>query len=120
GTVITKQRIKLLDKAEHEANSTALSVEKILELFLTPAVEFAKTKEGRWFARIQSRLQQEDSEFSNGIRSELYDESSKRYVEALTRALPDLPPDTIYWRFVFMLGTYQYVLSNSSRRAAIS
>ncbi len=120
GILITEQRIKALDLAESESADGSLDVETILRLFLTPAVQSARTRGGKWFAKIQARLQQEHSEFSRNLRSELYDESSKRYVEAFARALPSIPRQTIYWRFVFILGTYQYVLSDSSRRIAVA
>jgi hypothetical protein len=67
-----------------------------------------------------ARMQLEQSKQGRELRAEIYEGSSFRYVNALMRALPAISDKEIYWRFIFMLGTYQYVLADTWRLEVIS
>ncbi|CAN1531609.1 AcrR Transcriptional regulator [Burkholderiaceae bacterium] len=121
GASLALKRIELLDNAEAAAGDSLLSVDTIVEMFLRPAVDLARTgRAGRAFLKMQARMQLEQSKQGREFRSELYDASSRRYVNALKQALPTISDEKIYWRFIFMLGTYQYVLANTGRLEVIS
>ncbi len=116
GKPMVEQRLQLLDEAEAAARGKAVPLERLIEIFLVPAVKLAmKSQSGRSFLRMQSRLQLDTSPLGARLRSALYDESSKRYFEAFSRALPGHPAQEVGWRFTFMLGTYQYALASTGR-----
>ena len=121
GASLALKRLELLDKAEAAAGDSLLPVEGIVDMFLRPAVDLARTgRAGRAFLKMQARMQLEQSKLGRELRAEIYDGSSLRYVNALTRALPAISDKEIYWRFIFMLGTYQYVLADTGRLEVIS
>lgn len=120
GREIADERLRLLD-LEEASSPRPVALEKLIELFLRSAVNVAlRGPGGRAFLRMQARLQMDASKFGQQIRGELYDESSRRFVAAFARSLPQLGEDEIAWRFVFMLGAYQYALADTGRLEVIS
>ena len=121
GSSLATRRIELLDIAQAAAGDAPLAVECIVDMFLRPAVDLARTgRAGRAFLKVQARMQLEQSRLGRELRAEIYDVSSIRYVNALRQALPAVLETEIYWRFIFMLGSYQYVLANTGRLEVIS
>lgn len=121
GASLAIKRLELLDKAEAAVGDSLLSVDAIVDMFLRPAVDLARTgRAGRAFLKMQARMQLEQSNLGRELRAEIYDGSSLRYVNALMKALPAISNKEIYWRFIFMLGTYQYVLADTGRLEVIS
>ena len=121
GASRASKRLELLDVAEAAAGDSLMPVERIVDMFLRPAVDLARTgRAGRAFLKMQARMQLDQSKLGRELRAEIYDGSSIRYVNALMRALPTISDKEIYWRFIFMLGTYQYVLANTGRLEVIS
>jgi AcrR family transcriptional regulator len=121
GQEIADERLRLLNEEEAIAGAQAISTQRLLELFLTPAFDVGlRGTGGRAFVRILSRLHLDASRFVAHIRGALYDESSRRFVSALAKSLPHLSADEVAWRFVFVLGTYQYALADTGRLEVIS
>ena len=112
---IAEERIRRLDELEAGGGVT---LEQVLDAFLRPA--FAGDVGGRLIARLRARLGTEHEAFSRRILSDAFDESSKRYVDALARLLPELPQTELAWRFHFMLGTMVYTMADSGRIQALT
>ena len=68
---------------------------------------------------MQAHLQLDGTRFGLNCAS-LYDESSMRFVAAFARSLTDLSREDVSWRFMFMLGAYQYALADTGRIEVIS
>ena len=62
----------------------------------------------------------DSKKLSAARREALYDETSRQFVQAFMRSLPGLTQEEVSWRFIFVLGTYQYALSNTGRLEVIS
>ena len=121
GTPMVEQRLQLLDAEEAAANGGPIALERLVEIFLTPAFRLAMSGDsGRAFLRMQAHLQFDGTPFGNELRRLLYDESSRRFVAAFARSLPALGREEVSWRFIFMLGTYQYALADTGRIEVIS
>jgi AcrR family transcriptional regulator len=121
GQEIADERVRLLDAAESAAKGKPVPIPQLLELFLRPAFNVGlRGLGGRAFVRILSRLHLDASRFVSNLRGALYDESSRRFVAALAKSLPGLTPEEVAWRFVFVLGTYQYALADTGRLEVIS
>ena len=112
---IAEARVRRLDELEA---SGGVMLEQVLDAFLRPA--FSADVGGRIFARLRARLGTEHEAFSRRILSDAFDESSKRYVTALARLLPELPEAELAWRFHFMLGTMVYTMADSGRIQALT
>jgi len=116
---IAEARLKLLDALE--ARPEPPTVEDLVRVFLAPAIEVRrKGAVGAAFMRLQARMQQETEELVQQIRQDAYDAMSLRFVAALQRALPDVEPKTVYWRYVFMVGGYLYTISDANRLAELT
>lgn len=121
GQQLVDERMRLLDDEETAHAGKAIPIERLIEIFLVPAVRLAMSGPGgRNFLRMQAHLQLDGSSFGDKLRRTLYDASSRRFVQALAASLPELEREQVSWRFIFVLGTYQYVLANSGRLEALS
>lgn len=99
------------------ANAT---LDEIVRVYLRPALEMRRTREGRSFIRLQARMHTEPPRFAQSLRREVYDETASRFVAALRRAVPHLSARTAYWRMVLVVGAYLYAHSDAHRLAELS
>jgi len=121
GQQLVDERMRLLDEEEAAHAGGAIPLERLIEIFLAPAVRLAMSGPGgRNFLRMQAHLQLDGSRFGGKLRRTLYDASSHRFVQALAASLPELEPEQVAWRFIFVLGTYQYVLADTGRLEVLS
>ncbi|GAA5236426.1 TetR/AcrR family transcriptional regulator [Verticiella sediminum] len=121
GVGIAAERLRLLDFEEKAANGEPLAVRRILELFLRPAFDVARSGPGGYaFVKILSRLHLDAALPITQIRAKLYDESTRRYFAALQRSLPALTVEKLAWRFILILGAYQYALGDTGRLEFVS
>lgn len=97
-------------------------LEQIIEAFLrssfAPAPE--EGADPAIFARLRARLATEPEDVSRRILRTAFDQSSRRYLQALADALPDLPEADLHWRFHFLLGTMVYTMANAGRIQALT
>ncbi|WP_169458028.1 TetR/AcrR family transcriptional regulator [Ottowia thiooxydans] len=121
GQPMVEERMSLLEEEESKSAGEPVPLERLIEIFLAPAVRLALSgPDGRNFMRMQARLQLDGTPFGKKLRSTLYDSSSHRFVQAFTRSLPELEAEQVVWRFIFVLGTYQYVLADTGRLEVLS
>jgi AcrR family transcriptional regulator len=111
---INSARLQLLDELEQRPEPA--TVEDIIRAFLLPAIDMRrKGAVGANFMRLQARLQNEPGAVAQKLRQSVYEESTRRYIAALQRVLPDLEPTALYWRYVFMVGAYLYTISDTNQ-----
>lgn len=72
------------------------------------------------FAKLRARLTTEMGEEGKQLLSKYFDASSRRYLQALEQALPELHPQEVQWRFHAMLGIMVYTMANPGRIQALS
>ncbi len=112
---IADERRRLLAAIEDGRTAT---LEDVIEAFLRPAL--AVGAENRMFAKLRARLATEPEEFSRGILSDAFDDSSKLCIAALQKCLPNLPPEALSWRFHFLMGAMVYTMADSGRIQALT
>src|ERR1039457_5805168 len=99
-TPVNDARLAWLDRAEAEAGSGPLKVEKVLESFLIPTAEMASGNPE--FVRLMGRMQTE------GMMPRLVEKHfhvmGLRFVAALRRAIPELTEEELLWRGPFFWG----------------
>jgi AcrR family transcriptional regulator len=114
GLEIARQREAGLDALETQGRQG--DVAALVQAYLAPQIALRRSgPHGLAFVRLQSRLHNEPETLAFRLRREVYDESSKRYIQALERALPGVEPADIAWRMMFLIGTYLYMLAGVDR-----
>lgn len=116
---IAARRLELLDHCAEEPGRPPL-LEQLIEAFVTPSFELSRDPGGEPFMRLRARLAYERGEMTRRLFFRGFDESSRRYVEALHRALPALSQEEVFWRFHFLLGAMTYTMANPGRIQALS
>jgi AcrR family transcriptional regulator len=109
--------LKLIDEAEQKARPKPASIEDLLEAMMRPMVEgsFCAGKKNIPFMRLMARCQGEPNlEIQRLIRSYMQPVFS-RFAAALHRVLPELPPEELFWRIQFLIGSMHRALLVSSR-----
>lgn len=111
---IAEERVRLLAEIDLENDP---SLERILEAFLRPALTIDSDVRfgGRAFVKLRARLATEPEAVSRKILANAFDESSGEFLQALARALPDIPRGELEWRFHFMLGAMFYTMADAGR-----
>jgi AcrR family transcriptional regulator len=103
---INEHRLKLLDQYEAEAAPKPVSVEKILEAFILPAVLPEKNPE---FVKLMGRVYAEG--LMHGVGRRHFQPMAERFLSALRRALPEMSLEELVWKGHFMLGAMAHTLS---------
>ena len=112
---LNEQRLQALDRIEAEAGGAPLKPSQILDAFFGVAIRMATDRRGGGhnFMRLLGRTYTEPSNFIRSFLADEYSEPIGRFKAALTKALPDVPSDEIFWRFHFMLGAMSYAISGA-------
>jgi AcrR family transcriptional regulator len=112
---IAEERMRLLGEIVLQGETPSL--EGILEAFLRPALTIGSDERfgGRAFIKLRARLATEPEAISRKILANAFDESSGDFLNALGRALPEIPRADLEWRFHFMLGAMFYTMADAGR-----
>jgi AcrR family transcriptional regulator len=97
---VNEDRIARLDRFEAEAAGAPLAVEKILEAFLMPVI--ALTTRHPVMVKLISRIHAEGV-MARLMRTE-FQPVVARFLAALRKSLPCVPPEELFWRISFMMG----------------
>lgn len=104
------ERLRLLD--EDEALPGGGSLEGVLRAFMGPPFRNLDAGCGRHpISRLFGRVFHEPNDDVRKMLSSEFEESVRRFVEALRRHLPDLAVDELMWRFHFGVGAMAQTLS---------
>ncbi len=114
-TWLNQARLSELESMEQEANGAPLKPHQIVEAFFGVSLRMAADTErgGHTFMRLLGRTYTEPSAFVRQFLAEEYAAVVPRFKLALFRALPDVPPEEILWRFHFMLGAMSYAIAGT-------
>jgi AcrR family transcriptional regulator len=116
-TMLNGERLRLLTAARR----AGLQLESVIEAFARPALAEIQPADGRSaYSRLRAMLAAEDAPLFAQLVTENFDQSSRTFVAALRKCLPELPADEVLWRFHFMLGTIYYSASSPQRIKAFS
>jgi AcrR family transcriptional regulator len=113
GREIATQRLAALDALRKGGKPFTLA--DVVASYLRPALEMRRTREGRAFIRLQSRMHTEPPRFADQLRREVYDDTVREYLAAVRKVAPHLSKRTAYWRMVLLIGAYLYAHSDSHR-----
>jgi AcrR family transcriptional regulator len=109
---LNTQRLDLLDAYEAEAGGAPVPLEKIMDAFLRPIVEMVGSH-AHEFVPLIGRLYTEPGEFTERLFKQQFEHMARRFMPALQRALPNLPPAEISWRLHFAIGAMAHTMAAS-------
>ncbi len=100
-----RERLALLNACELEAVGGRPSLEGVLRAFLKPSIRTAVDPSlgGAVFMRLVGRLHAEGNVLARVLASHFLP-VLQRFEAALRRALPELPPEELYWRVHLAIG----------------
>ena len=116
---IADKRMALLEGVRLDDEGRPV-LEDVLRAFLLPALQVPAPSAGGSFTVLRARIVFERQEVRRAAVWKIFDESTKKTVELLARALPLLSPDELYWRFHFLLGAMMYTMAASGRIDAVA
>jgi AcrR family transcriptional regulator len=111
-----RERLALLDRFEKEAGENPPPLEKVIEAFVAPTLQMSRDPQsgGMVFMKLLGRLQAEGDLLPQIITSQFGD-VLQRFGAALRAALPDLPPEELFWRLNLALGALAQTLRGGSK-----
>jgi len=108
---INRERSRLLDECDCSASNGTPVPEKVLEAFLLPVFHFANhSRRGPVFVKLMARIHAESDVFAQIIQKH-FSVVAARFVSALSRALPELPPEELFLRLHFAMGAVVQALA---------
>lgn len=112
---LNRERLLALDALEAQAHGEPLKPSSILEAFFGTLLKMGATESlgGMTFLRLLGRTLTEPADFIRTFFAGEYAEVTERYKRALFRALPEVPPEEIIWRFHLMLGAMSYAIAGT-------
>ena len=121
-TWLNEERLRALEKFEKEAKGAPLKAHQIVETFFGVSLRMAAdtVHGGHTFMRLLGRTYTEPSAFVRQFLADEYAAVVPRFKQALFRALPDVPPEEILWRFHFMLGAMSYAIAGTDALQLVS
>jgi AcrR family transcriptional regulator len=117
---INIERLELLKQFEVEAGTHPVSLERIMEAFLAPAIILSrKNSPPKLFIRLMGRIHMESNSLDSGMEeiSEIkrnimlnFKEVFSIFRDMLARALPEVEPEELLWRLSFNLGAMAHTM----------
>ena len=110
------ERLALLDRFEKETGGNPPPLEKVIEAFVAPTLQMSRDPQGgsMVFMKLLGRLQAEGDLLPQILTSQFGD-VLERFGAALRAALPDLPPQELFWRLNLALGALAQTLRGGAK-----
>src|SRR5258708_720304 len=105
-TPLNEARMTQLERVEAQAGSGAPEGGKVWESFFFPTVEVASRNPG--FVRLMGQMLAEG--MMPRIVERHFQVTGLRFVDALRRAVPELPQEELMWRVHFMIGAMAHTM----------
>jgi AcrR family transcriptional regulator len=117
---LNQERIALLDALESADDNPRL--EKILEAFVGPPLRLHgdASRGGPMFMRLLGRTLTEPHQELQEIFARQFAEIAARFTPAVKRALPEQPPDDVFWKIHFTIGTMAHTMCDTFRLSLLS
>jgi len=110
---LNRRRLERLDAIECEAAGQPLILESILEAFLRPIFDERATsvESTSHFRQVAARIYSDPPEIVDPIKKELFGPLMVRFVDALSKSLPEKPRHEIELGFQLSVGVMVHVIS---------
>ena len=114
--VLNRERLELLNDIRLAARPGTPSLEAIVHAFTYPLLERSARGGAGWksyFALIA--YVNNSPEFGPEMMSEHFDALVAKFIAVLREALPDVPPQEIYWGYQFLTGALTLTFAETGR-----
>lgn len=102
-----------LDQLAAARQHDPMDLRGILRAFIEPALELSIDRQGgAAFVRVIARAYAEKDETLRKFLSDNYGHVMREFAQALSKALPDLPREQLYWRLDFVAGALTYAMAD--------
>tara|TARA_A100001037_G_C14965109_1_gene551155 strand:+ start:193 stop:819 length:627 start_codon:yes stop_codon:yes gene_type:complete len=117
---LNAERLALLEEAERRSHR--VSLEKILEALVGPALRLSRdpNKGGREFMRLLGRCFTEPDEKIQELLNRQVAAVAERFMPAFQKALPKVPQVDLLWRLHFLVGAMAHTMADAERLGEFS
>ena len=117
---VNQRRLELLQQVVDKSGNDPPSVEGILEAFIAPSFHLIRDlgERGATRARFLGRIYTSPDETVQSTVRAQFKELGERFLPVLGLALPDIPPQEIYWRMKFVLSIMTTIMAESPQANA--
>ena len=118
--IVHDERVKELELARQQAGTQSPSVEAIVSAFLAPMFRRLADGDAGWrhYASLISQLDVLPK--FTALASGVLDPTALHFINALRLAMPKAPESSVYWGYMFLLGTMVQVISATGRIERLS
>jgi AcrR family transcriptional regulator len=118
--IVHDDRVRALELARQQAGTQSPSVEAIVSAFLAPMFRRLGNGDAGWrhYASLISQLDVLPK--FTALASGVLDPTAVHFINALRLAMPKTPEASVYWGYMFMLGTMIQVISATGRIERLS
>lgn len=118
--IVHDDRVKALEAARHAAGTASPSVEAIVAAFLEPLLRRLVGADAGWrhYGNLVSHLDVLPK--FTGLTGDVLDPTALHFINALRLALPKAPRRSIYWGYMFLIGSMVQVMSATGRIERLS
>jgi AcrR family transcriptional regulator len=115
---MNRRRLELLEQALADAGDGLPCLERVLEALVGPPLRLRNDPSGgEAFFKLVGRIHSEPRPEAQAMFRKYFDEIEKRFLAALRRCLPDLPPVELLWRGIFSVGAMAHTLCQARELA---
>ena len=110
---VNRARLEQLDALEAAAGDAPVETEQIVRAFLTPLFE----KWCEWgqgdpkFLKLVGRIHAEVHQELRAKFIKQFDTIFRRFTASFQRSLPELEPDEVHWRVLFLVGSMAHTMT---------
>jgi AcrR family transcriptional regulator len=118
--IVHDERVRALELARQQAGTRSPSVEAIVTAFLAPMLRHLAEGDAGWrhYGSLVSHLDVLPK--FTALASGVLDPTALHFINALRLALPKAPEQSIYWGYMFLLGSMVQVMSATGRIERLS
>jgi AcrR family transcriptional regulator len=118
--IVHDERVRALELARQHAGTQSPSIEAIVSAFLEPMLRHLADGDAGWrhYASLVSQLDVLPK--FTGLASAVLDPTALHFINALRLAMPTAPEASVYWGYMFLLGTMVQVISATGRIERLS
>jgi AcrR family transcriptional regulator len=118
--VVHDDRVRALEMARHQAGARSPSIEAIVTAFLEPLLRrlISGDRGWRYYGSLASQLDVLPKFIA--LTSDVLDPTALHFINALRLALPKTPPRSLYWGYMFLIGSMVQVMSATGRIELLS
>ena len=118
--VVHEERVRALELARQQASTRSPSVEAIVTAFLEPLLRRLAVGDPGWrhYGSLISQLDVLPKFVA--LAGDVLDPTALHFINALRLALPKTPQRSIYWGYMFLIGSMVQVISATGRIERLS